>query len=85
MGGDRSEITTFRRCRPYQTGLSGDSAIPESRATGATTLPIARHCDRPVDEERGLPTVQSVKGGQRNKVGREEGRVTVKPLDKDCP
>ena len=40
---------------------SGDSGIPESCATRATTSPIARDCDRPVDEERGLPTVQSVK------------------------
>jgi len=39
--GNRSEITIFQRYRPYQTGLSGDSAIPESRATGATTSPIA--------------------------------------------
>jgi len=39
--GDQSEIMIFRQCRPYRTGLSGDSAIPESRATGATTSPIA--------------------------------------------
>jgi len=77
------EITIVRRCRPYPTGLSGDSAIPESRATGATTSPIARYCDRPVDEVRGLPTIQSVKRGQRNTVRRQEERVTVKPLDKD--
>jgi len=34
---DRNEITTFRRCRPYQTVIQGDSAIPGSKATGATT------------------------------------------------
>jgi len=83
--GDRSEITIFQRCRPYRTGLSGDSAIPESRATGATTSPIARDCHRPVDEVRGLPTVQSVKRRHQNTVWRKEGRVTVKPLDKDYP
>jgi len=59
--------------------------MPESRATRATTAPIARDYDRPVDEVRGLPTVQSVKRGQRNTVRRKERRVTVKPLDKDCP
>ena len=69
----------------YRTGLSGESAIPESRATGATTSPIAPDCDRPVDEVTRLPTVQSVKQGQRNTVPRKEGRVTVKPLDKDSP
>jgi len=83
--GDPSEITTFRRCRLYRRGLSRGSAIPESRATGATTSPIARDCNRPIDEVRGLPSVQSVKQGQRNTVRRKEGRVTVKPLDKDCP
>jgi len=34
---DRKEITTFRRCRPYRRVIQGHSAIPESRATGATT------------------------------------------------
>ena len=72
--GDRSEITVFRRCRPYRTVPSGDSAIPESRATGATTSPITRDCYRPIDEGEGLPTVQSVKRGQRNTVRREEGK-----------
>jgi len=61
MEGDRSEITIFRRCQPYRTGLSGDSAIPEIRATGATTSPIAQDCNQPVDEVRGLPTVESAK------------------------
>ena len=71
--GDRNKITAFRRCRPYRNRLSGDSAIPESRATGATTSPITRDCDRPIDEREGLPTVQSAKRGQRNTVQREEG------------
>ena len=83
--GDRNRITAFRRCRPYQNRLSGDSAIPESRATGASTSPTTRDCDRPIDEGEGLPTVQSVKRGQRNSVRREEGRATVKPLDKYYP
>ena len=71
--GDRNEITAFRQCRPYRNRLSGDSAIPENRATGATTSPITRDCDRPVDEGEGLPTVQSAKREQRNTVRREEG------------
>jgi len=83
--GDRSEITIFRRCRLYRTGLSGDSAMLESRAARATTSPKARDCDRPVDVVRRLPTVQSVQRGQRNTVWRKEERVAVKPLDKDCP
>ena len=72
--GDRSEITVFRQCRPYRNRLSGDSAIPESRATGATTSPITRDCDRPIDEGEGLPTVQSAKRGQRNTVRRKRGK-----------
>jgi len=80
--GDRSESTIFQRCRPCRTGLSGDSAIPESRATGAFTSPIARECHRPVDKVRGLPTVQSVNRGQGNTVRRKEGGVAMKPLDK---
>ena len=55
---DRSEITTFRRCRPYRTVIQEDSALPGSRATGATTSTIARDCDRPIDERKGLLTVQ---------------------------
>ena len=77
--GDRNEITVFRRCRPYRPMFSGDSAIPESRATGATTSPIARDCDRPIDGGRGCPTVQNVKRGQRNEVrgsGEECNRET---------
>jgi len=42
---DRNEITTFRRCRPYRTVIQGDSAIPGSRATWATTCTITRDCD----------------------------------------
>jgi len=75
----------FHQCQPYQTGLSGDSAMPESKATGATTLPIARDYDQPIDEVRGLQTVQGVKRGQQNTVRRKQKRVTMKPLDKDSP
>ena len=46
---------SFRRCRPYRTVFSGDSAIQESRTTGATTSPITRDCNRPIDEVKGLP------------------------------
>ena len=70
---DRNEITAFRRYRPYRNRPSGDSAIPESRAPGATTSPITRDCERPIDEGEGLPTVQSAKRGQRSTVRREEG------------
>ena len=70
--GDRNEITAFRGCRPYRNRLSGDSAIPENRATGATTSPMTRDCDRPIDEGKGLPPVQRAKRGQRNTVRREE-------------
>ena len=55
---DRNKITTFRRCRPYRIVIEGGSAIPESRATGATTSTISRDCDRPIDKRKGLPTVQ---------------------------
>jgi len=37
---DRNEITTFRQGRPYRTVIQGDSAVPGSRATGATTSTI---------------------------------------------
>jgi len=57
---DRNEITTFRRCRPYRTVIRGDSAVPGSRATGATTSTITRDCDRPIDQRKGLPTVQTL-------------------------
>jgi len=55
---DRNEITIFRRCLPYRAVIQGDSAIPGSRATGATTSMITRDCDRRIDERKGLPTVQ---------------------------
>jgi len=38
-----------------------ESAIPESRATRATTSPIARDCDRVLTRSEGLPTVQNAK------------------------
>jgi len=74
---DRNEITTFRRCRPYRTAIQGESAIPGSGATGATTSTITRDCDRPVDERKGLPTVQMLSEAAKQ-VRREEG---VEPND----
>ena len=75
---DRREITTFCRCRPDRTVIQGDSAIPGSRATGATTSTITRDCDRPIDERKGLPTVQMLSEAAKQ-VRRKEGKVTVKP------
>ena len=72
--GDRSEITVFPRCRPYRTVFSGDSAIPESRATGATISQITRDCNRPVDVGRGFPTVQSAKRGPQPRCGKRGSR-----------
>jgi len=75
---DRNEITTFRRCQPYRTVIQGDSAIPGSRATVATTSVITRDWDRPIEERMGLPTVQ-LQSEAAKPVGRKEGKVTVKP------
>jgi len=50
---DRNEITAFRRCRPYRTVIPGDSAIPGSRATGASTSPITDTATDPLMKERG--------------------------------
>ena len=75
---NRNEITTFRRCRPYRTVIQGDSAIPGSRATGATTSTITRDCDRAIDERKALPTVQMLTEAEKQ-VRRREGKVTVKP------
>ena len=58
--------------------LQGESAIPGGRATGATTSTIARDCDRPIDERKGLPTVQELSEAAKQ-VRRKEGKVTVKP------
>jgi len=80
---DQNEITTFRRCRPYRTVIHGDSSIPGSRATGATTSTITPDCDRPIDERKGLPTVQLLSEAAKQ-VRRKEGKVTVKPLQPGC-
>jgi len=80
---DRNEITTFRRCRPYRTVIQGDSAIPGSRATGATTSTITRDCNPPIDERKGLPTVQMLSETAKQ-VRRKEGKLTVKPLQPGC-
>jgi len=76
---DPNEITTFRRCRPYRTVIQGDSVIPGRRATGATTSTITQDCDRPIDERKGLPTVQMLSDAAKQ-VRSKEGKVTVKPL-----
>ena len=83
--GDRNEITAFRRCRPYRPMFSGGSAIPESRATGATTSPIARDCDRPIDEGRGCLTMQNVQRGQRNEVQRSREECNRKTSRQRLP
>jgi len=82
-GEDRNERRTFRRCRPYRTVIQGDSAIPGSRATGATTSTITPACDRPIDERKGLPTVQMLSEAAKQ-VRRKEGKVTVQPLQRGC-
>jgi len=74
---DRNEITTFRRYRPYRTVIQGDSAIPGSRATGATTSTITRDCDRPIDERKGLPTVPMLSEA----VKQERRKEGVEPND----
>jgi len=75
---DRNEITTCRRCRPNRNVIQGDSAIPGSRATGATTSTITRDFDRRIDERKGLPTVPMLSEVAKQLRGRE-GKVTVKP------
>jgi len=59
----------FFECRPYRPSNSGESAIPESRATRATTSPIARDCDCVLTMERGLPTVQIAKRSASRSAG----------------
>ena len=60
-----------------------DSAIPGSRATGATTSTITRDCDRPIDERKGLLTVPMLSQAVKQ-VRRKEGKLTVKPLQPGC-
>jgi len=74
---DRNEITTFRRCQPFRTVIQGDIAIPGSRATRATTSTITGDCDRPIDERKGLPTMQMLSEAAKQ-VRRKEG---VEPND----
>ena len=74
---DQNEITTFRRCRPYQTVIHGDNAIPGRRATGVPTSTITRDCDRPIDERKGLPTMQMLSEAAKQ-MWRKEGKVTMK-------
>jgi len=80
---DRNDIMTFRRCRPYRTVIQPDSAIPGSRATGAPTSTITRDCDQPLDERKGLPTVQMLSEAAKQ-MRTKEGKVTVKPLQPRC-
>jgi len=80
---DQNEISTFRRCQPYRPDIQGDSAIPWSRASGATTSTITRDCDRPIDEGKGLPTVQMLSEAAKQ-VRTKEGKVTVKSLQPGC-
>jgi len=80
---DRNEIKTFRRCRPYRTVIQGGSAIPGRRANGATTATITGDCDRPLDERKGLPTVQMLSEVAKQ-VRRKEGKVSVKRLQPGC-
>jgi len=61
-----------------QNSDPSDSAIPGSRATGATTSTITQDGDRPIDERKGLPTVQMLSEVAKQ-VQRKEGEVTVKP------
>ena len=58
--------------------IQGDSAIPGSRARGANTSPIARDCDPPIDDKKGLPTVQLLSETAKQ-VRRKERKVTEKP------
>jgi len=74
---DRNAITSFQQGRPYGTVSQGNSAIPGSRATGATTSTITRDWDRPIDERKGLMTVQ-MPSEVAKQVRRNEGRVSVK-------
>jgi len=81
---NRNEIRTFRRCRPYRTVIQGNRAVTGSRATGATTSTITRDCDRPIDERKGLPTLQMLSEAAKQ-VRRKEGKVAVKPHTTKLP
>ena len=50
---------------------------------GATTSTITRNCDRPIDERKGLPTMQMLSEAAKQ-VRRKGGKVTVKPLQPGC-
>ena len=78
---DRNGTRTFRRFRPYRTVVQGDSAIPGRRPTRATTSTITRDCDRPIDERKGLPTVQILSEAAKQ-VWRKEGVEPKPPRNK---
>jgi len=81
---DRNKITTFRQCRLYRGVIQADSAIPWIRATWATTSMITRDCNRPIDERKGLPTVQMLSEAEKQ-VRRKWGKVTIKPYTTRLP
>jgi len=64
--------------------IQGDSAVPGSRATGATSSTITRDCHRPIDERKELPTVQILSEAAKQ-VQKREGRVTIKPYTTRLP
>jgi len=51
---------------------------------GATTSTITRDCDRPIDERKGLPTVQNAKRG-REASAEKGGRRAKRPLETRIP
>ena len=55
----------FSTSRPYRKMMPGESAIPGSRATGATTSTITRDCDRPIDEGRRPREGPTMRPGRR--------------------
>jgi len=58
--------------------IQGDRKIPESRATGATSLMITQDCDRPIDERKGFADPANVKRGSETSADKGE-KITVKP------
>ena len=64
-GGGPKRGHIFSTSRPYRTMMPGGSAIPGSRATGATTSTITRDCDRPIDEGRRPREGPTMRQGRR--------------------
>jgi len=85
---DQNEITTFRRCRLYRTVIQGGSAIPGSRATGATTSTITRDCDRPIHEGKGFADRANAKrdseaGAGKGRESKREAPTTRLPKQQE--